>query len=81
MSRGPKGEKRPPDVIGNAVIIARIATGEIEDIITAEDDKNAVAVAHGREGAGRRDVRKEASGISQKGNKSPLGTITSKHLT
>lgn len=31
MPRGPKGEKRPADVIGNAVHIMRIATGEIED--------------------------------------------------
>jgi hypothetical protein len=31
MPRGPKGEKRPADVIGNAVMVARIATGEIED--------------------------------------------------
>jgi hypothetical protein len=26
-ARGPKGEKRPADAIGNAVMIARIATG------------------------------------------------------
>jgi len=32
MPRGPKGEKRPADVIGNAVHVMRIATGEIEDI-------------------------------------------------
>ena len=32
MPRGPKGEKRPADVIGAAVMVARIATGEIEDI-------------------------------------------------
>jgi hypothetical protein len=31
MPRGPRGERRPADVIGNAVKIARIATGEIED--------------------------------------------------
>lgn len=31
MPKGPKGEKRPADVIGNAVHIMRIATGEIED--------------------------------------------------
>ncbi len=31
MPRGPKGERRPADVIGNAVLIARIATGEAED--------------------------------------------------
>ena len=28
MPRGPRGEKRPADVIGNAVRIMRIATGE-----------------------------------------------------
>ncbi len=32
MPRGPKGEKRPADVIGNAVHVMRIATGEVEDI-------------------------------------------------
>ena len=31
MPRGPKGEKRPADVIGNAVQVMRIATGEIEE--------------------------------------------------
>ena len=31
MPRGPKGEKRPADVIGAAVKIMRIATGEIEE--------------------------------------------------
>ena len=44
MPRGRKGEKR--SAIGNA---ARIATGEIEDITTA-DGKNAAAVALGRMG-------------------------------
>lgn len=28
MPRGPKGEKRPADVIGNAVRVMQIATGE-----------------------------------------------------
>ena len=49
MPRGPKGEKRPADAIGSAIMIAKIATGEIEDIIT-EDGKNAAAVALGRMG-------------------------------
>jgi hypothetical protein len=31
MARGPKGEKRPADVIGNAVKVMRIATGEIKE--------------------------------------------------
>jgi hypothetical protein len=34
MPRGPKGEKRPADVIGNAVHVMRIATGEAEDVIS-----------------------------------------------
>ena len=32
MPRGPKGEKRPADVIGNAVKVMRIATGEESDV-------------------------------------------------
>jgi hypothetical protein len=31
MPRGPQGERRPSDVIGCAVNVARIATGEVED--------------------------------------------------
>jgi hypothetical protein len=31
MPRGPRGEKRPADVIGTAIMVAKIATGEIED--------------------------------------------------
>jgi hypothetical protein len=31
MPRGPRGESRPADLIGCAVNVARIATGEAED--------------------------------------------------
>nr|VFJ59215.1 MAG: hypothetical protein BECKFM1743A_GA0114220_102326 [Candidatus Kentron sp. FM]VFJ60296.1 MAG: hypothetical protein BECKFM1743C_GA0114222_102702 [Candidatus Kentron sp. FM]VFK12537.1 MAG: hypothetical protein BECKFM1743B_GA0114221_102477 [Candidatus Kentron sp. FM] len=31
MPRGPQGQKRPADAIGLAVMVAKIATGEIED--------------------------------------------------
>ena len=31
MPKGPQGQKRKADVIGNAVLIGRIATGEVED--------------------------------------------------
>jgi len=31
MPKGPKGEKRPADVIGTAVMVGRIATGDAED--------------------------------------------------
>jgi hypothetical protein len=33
MPRGPRGEKRPADVIGAAIMVARIATGEQEEIL------------------------------------------------
>ena len=31
MTTGPKGQKRPADVIGNATKVARIATGEEDE--------------------------------------------------
>jgi hypothetical protein len=31
MPKGPRGEKRPADVIGNAVKVMQIATGEVEE--------------------------------------------------
>lgn len=31
MPKGPQGQKRPADVIGAAIKIAKIATGEIEE--------------------------------------------------
>jgi hypothetical protein len=49
MPRGPRGQRRPAGVIGNAVMLARIATGELEDL-TTDDGKNAAAVALGRMG-------------------------------
>jgi len=31
MPKGPKGQRRPGDVVGNAVHVMRIATGQIEE--------------------------------------------------
>ena len=50
MPRGPKGEKRPADVIGNAVRVMRIATGEIEEAVELDDGKDPAAKALGRKG-------------------------------
>lgn len=49
MPRGPKGQKRPADVIGNAVTVAKIATGEIDDV-PDDDGKDKAAQAMGRKG-------------------------------
>ena len=46
----PKGQKRPADVIGNAVKITQIATGEIEDAI-AGDGKDPAAKVLGAKGS------------------------------
>ncbi len=38
MPKGPNGQKRPADAIGLAVMVGRIATGEIEDSASAGAD-------------------------------------------
>lgn len=53
MPTGPKGQKRPADVIGNAVKVMRIATGEEEDTII-DDGKNAAAKELGAKGGRKR---------------------------
>ena len=63
MAKGPKGERRPADVNARAVMIAKIATGEVEDV-TTEDGKNAAAVALGRMGGKAR-----AAGMTAKRRK------------
>ena len=45
MPRGPRGEKRPADVIGNAVRVMQIATGEAEEEYEAAPEKNPGRVA------------------------------------
>ncbi len=50
MPRGPKGEKRPADVISNAVKVMRIATGEEAETLPADDGKDPAAKALGRKG-------------------------------
>ena len=70
MPKGPRGEKRPADVIGAAIQIARIATGEIEeDLGTMHDGKDKAAVALGRKGGVARAAklsRKRRAEIARK---------------
>jgi hypothetical protein len=60
MPRGPKGEKRSADVIGVAVMVGRIATGEIEEGTPPDDGKDPAAVALGRKGGAARAARMTA---------------------
>jgi hypothetical protein len=50
MPKGPKDQKRPADVIGNAAHVMRIATGEVEESAPTNDGKNRAAVELGRKG-------------------------------
>ena len=54
MPTGPKGEKRPADVIGNAIKVARIATGEEPEEVPANDGKDPHAKAMGAKGGAAR---------------------------
>jgi len=51
MPKGPQGQKRPADVIGNAVRVMRIATGEEED--DTDPVKSAAAELGSRGGKAR----------------------------
>jgi hypothetical protein len=50
MPNGPKGQKRPADVIGNAIRVAKIATGEEVEDFGADDGKDKAAQSLGRRG-------------------------------
>ena len=67
MPKGPQGQRRPADVIGNAVHIARIATGEVEDLKLDQPAKRkgglagASARAHSLSPARRTEIAKAAA--------------------
>ena len=71
MAKGPKGEKRPADIIGNAVKVMRIATGEENDTLT-DDGKDKAAQSLGRRGGEARAAAlsaKKRSAIAKKAAK------------
>ncbi|GGB51512.1 hypothetical protein GCM10010833_02780 [Blastomonas aquatica] len=51
MPKGPRGEKRPADAIGLAVLIGKIATGEVED---ERETLSSAAAEMGRAGGKKR---------------------------
>ena len=71
MPKGPQGQKRPADVIGNAIKVARIATGEEVEALT-EDGKDRAAVSLGKRGGKARAATlspSERKGIAVKAAK------------
>lgn len=79
MPKGPQGQKRPADAVSNAVMVARIATGEIEDEIEISGRvgvKTAGGVARAAKLAP--DVRAEIASKAAKArwSKRETGTMT-----
>ena len=56
MPTGPKGQKRPADVIGNAVKVMQIATGEAEEEYEGQG-KDPAARAMGKKGGKARAAK------------------------
>ena len=49
MPKGPQGQKRPADTVANAIQVAKILTGEIEEDM-GDSGKDKAAQALGRKG-------------------------------
>ncbi|NJO36473.1 MAG: RNA-binding protein [Rhizobiales bacterium] len=64
MPKGPKGQRRPADVVANAVTVAKIATGEIEETFD-DEGKNKAAVELGKKGGKARAERMTAEQRSE----------------
>ena len=64
MPKGPKGENRPADAIGLAVMVGKIATGEVDDE-TPDDGKDPAAKAMGAKGGKARAAKLTAEQRSE----------------
>jgi hypothetical protein len=49
MPRGPQGQKRPVDAIGCAIMVGRLATGEITEVLKEPSGKVRSGIAGGKE--------------------------------
>ena len=54
MPKGPRGEKRPADVIGNAIKVARLAVGDEHETLGPDDGKDPAAKSLGARGGAAR---------------------------
>lgn len=67
MPKGPRGEKRPADVIGTAIMVAKIATGEIEEKLEPKSGRTRSGQAGAKARAAklssdeRREIAKKAA--------------------
>jgi hypothetical protein len=84
MPRGPKGEKRLADVVGNAVLVMKIATGEVEDTPTEKNPSRQAWRQEGRQGARKADDAEGTEGDCSESRKCEmernLGAFLSFHI-
>ena len=66
MPKGPRGETRPADVVGAAVMIGRIATGDLQDNIKSNRVKSGRAGARARSKNLSSERRKEIAQTAAK---------------
>ncbi len=59
MLKGPHGQKRPADAFGAAVMVAKIATGEIEDNLKSGRVRSGKAGSKARAAALTKEERSE----------------------
>ena len=69
MPRGPKGEKRPADVIGAAVKVMRIATGEEAEVLDAFKSAAAELGSRGGKARAKSLSKKKRAEIAKKAAK------------
>jgi hypothetical protein len=69
MPRGPRGEKRPADVIGNTVKVMRIATGEETEELDDKPKSAAAELGAWRQGTRREDDARASTPNREKGSK------------
>lgn len=66
MPKGPRGEKRPADAVARAVMVARIATGEIEDEREAVKSAAATLGSKGGNARARKLTAAERTAIARR---------------
>jgi hypothetical protein len=61
MPKGPQGQKRPTDVIGCAIMVAKIATGELEEELQEPSGKIRSGKAGGKARATKLTAKERAA--------------------
>jgi hypothetical protein len=77
IPKGPRGEKRPGDVVGAAIKVAKIATGEIEEDADEPQSARRRARPEGQQGARGEDDAGTARRSGTEGSGEALGKVAS----